>query len=109
MTLKSSLIPRTLDTGQSQCRTALIDRALYLPGAYASGNEHRELVGVPEEATFATKPELAGALLVGSTATCFLPLAAQEGSRHMYHVHAAADLLFGSLMATWHRIPGWGR
>jgi len=42
---------------------ALIDRALYLPGACAADDEHRELAGVPEEVLFATKPELAGALL----------------------------------------------
>ena len=42
---------------------ALIVRALYLPGACAADEEHRELAGVPEEVVFATKPELAGALL----------------------------------------------
>jgi SRSO17 transposase len=42
---------------------ALIDRALYLPGACAADEEHRELAGVPGEVMFATKPELAGALL----------------------------------------------
>ena len=41
----------------------LIDRALYLPGACAADEEHRELAGVPEQVMFATKPELAGALL----------------------------------------------
>jgi SRSO17 transposase len=41
----------------------LIDRALYLPGKCAADDEHRELAGVPEQVTFATKPELAGALL----------------------------------------------
>jgi SRSO17 transposase len=41
----------------------LIDRALYLPEACAADEEHRELAGVPEEVMFATKPELAGALL----------------------------------------------
>ena len=42
---------------------ALIGRALYLPGACAADEEHRELAGVPGEVMFATKPELAGALL----------------------------------------------
>ena len=42
---------------------ALIGRALYLPEACAADEEHRELAGVPEEAMFATKPQLAGALL----------------------------------------------
>jgi SRSO17 transposase len=42
---------------------ALIGRALYLPGACAADEEHRELAGVPEEVMFATKPELAGDLL----------------------------------------------
>ncbi len=41
----------------------LIDRALYLPGACAADEEHRELAGVPEQVMFATKPELARALL----------------------------------------------
>src|SRR5262249_59846369 len=36
---------------------------LYLPEACAADDEHRELAGVPEEVMFATKPELAGALL----------------------------------------------
>jgi SRSO17 transposase len=44
----------------------LIDRALYLPGACAADEQHRELAGVPEEVMFATKPELAGALLQGA-------------------------------------------
>jgi SRSO17 transposase len=42
---------------------ALIGRALYLPGACAAGEEHRELAGVPEEVMFATKPQLASGLL----------------------------------------------
>ena len=42
---------------------ALIDRALYLPGACAADEEHRELAGVPEEVMFATKPQLAGSLI----------------------------------------------
>jgi SRSO17 transposase len=41
----------------------LIDRALYLPEAWAADEEHRELAGVPEEVMFASKPQLAGALL----------------------------------------------
>jgi SRSO17 transposase len=42
---------------------ALIGRALYLPEARAADEEHRELAGVPEEVMFATKPQLARALL----------------------------------------------
>ena len=42
---------------------ALIGRALYLPEGCAADEEHRELAGVPEEVMFATKPELARALL----------------------------------------------
>ena len=42
---------------------ALIGRALYLPADWACDDERRELAGVPDEATFATKPELAGRLL----------------------------------------------
>jgi len=41
---------------------ALIGRALYLPGARAADQEHRELAGVPQEVLFATKPQLADAL-----------------------------------------------
>jgi SRSO17 transposase len=42
---------------------ALIGRALYVPEAQAADEEHRELAGIPEEVEFATKPELAAALL----------------------------------------------
>ena len=42
---------------------ALIGRALYLPEGCAADEEHRELADVPEEVLFATKPQLAGALL----------------------------------------------
>ena len=42
---------------------ALVGRALYLPGARAADEEHRELAGVPDEVMFATKPELASGLL----------------------------------------------
>jgi SRSO17 transposase len=42
---------------------ALIGRALYLPEACAADEEHREQAGVPEEVMFASKPQLAGALL----------------------------------------------
>jgi len=45
---------------------ALIGRKLYLPGACAADEEHRELAGVPGEVMFATKPELAGELLAGA-------------------------------------------
>jgi SRSO17 transposase len=42
---------------------ALIGQALYLPEACAADEEHRELAGVPEDVMFASKPQLAGALL----------------------------------------------
>ena len=42
---------------------ALIGRALYLPEGCAADEERRELAGVPEEVMFASKPQLAGALL----------------------------------------------
>ena len=42
---------------------ALIGRALYLPADWAADEERRELAGVPDDVMFATKPQLAGALL----------------------------------------------
>ena len=42
---------------------ALIGRALYPPEGCAADEEHRELAGLPEEVLFATKPQLAAALL----------------------------------------------
>jgi SRSO17 transposase len=50
----------TFATGRGH---ALIGRALYLPGACAADEEHRELAGIPEEVPFATKPQLAAGLL----------------------------------------------
>jgi SRSO17 transposase len=41
----------------------LLGRALYLPWARAADEEHRERAGIPDEVMFATKPQLAGALL----------------------------------------------
>jgi len=49
----------TLASGRGH---ALIDRALYLPPACAADDEHRELAGIPDEVSFATKPELADEL-----------------------------------------------
>jgi len=42
---------------------AFIDRALYLPADWAADAERRSEAGVPEEARFATKPELARRML----------------------------------------------
>src|SRR5437868_4307498 len=59
---RSQLLAVTLTyaTGRGH---ALIGRALYLPEGCAADEEYRELAGVPEEVMFATKPQLAGALL----------------------------------------------
>ena len=50
----------TYATGRGR---ALIGRALYLSEARAADEEHRELAGVPGEVMFASKPQLADALL----------------------------------------------
>src|SRR3954468_16248406 len=42
---------------------ALIDRRLYLPDAWAQDESKRAKAGVPEEITFATKPEIARDLI----------------------------------------------
>lgn len=42
---------------------AFVDRALYLPKSWAGDAERREEAGVPKEVAFATKPELAKAML----------------------------------------------
>lgn len=41
----------------------IIDRRLYLPGDWAADEEQRELADVPEQVEFATKPQLAAAML----------------------------------------------
>ena len=43
--------------------TAFIDRALFLPKAWAASHERRAEAGVPDEVQFATKPHLARAMV----------------------------------------------
>ena len=50
-------------TSASRRRQALLGRALYLPRDWAADDERRELTGVPDELAFATKPQLAAAML----------------------------------------------
>ncbi len=47
----------------SEKGTAFIDRALYLPGGWASDENRRDEAGVPEEVRFSTKPSLAQKML----------------------------------------------
>lgn len=54
------MVTLTYATGRGH---TLLGRALYLPEARAADEEHRELTAIPEEVTFATKPQLAGSLL----------------------------------------------
>jgi len=53
-------------TYASRSGQALIDRALYLTRDWAADDERRELTGVPDELTFATKPQLAARMLEGA-------------------------------------------
>jgi SRSO17 transposase len=41
----------------------LVDRELYLPREWCDAPERRQEAGIPQEATFATKPELARRML----------------------------------------------
>ncbi|WP_073746062.1 transposase [Streptomyces sp. CB02115] len=52
---------------------ALIDRCLYLGEAWADDDERGELAGVPDETTFAAKPQLAGGMLPTRTPRASVP------------------------------------
>lgn len=53
---------------------ALIDRALYLPKCWTDDAIRRHHAGIPDAAAFATKPEIARALLARAFAlACLVP------------------------------------
>nr|WP_324289418.1 IS701 family transposase [Streptomyces sp. H34-S4] len=90
----------------------VIDRALYLPRDWAGDEERRELTGVPEDLLFATKPQLAAALLTkavadGIRATVF---AADEvyGSREVRRTCRALGLGYAIAVRSNHKVttPG---
>ncbi|PBC75776.1 LOW QUALITY PROTEIN: SRSO17 transposase [Streptomyces sp. TLI_235] len=86
----------------------VIGRALYLPKDWAADEERRELAGVPDEVGFATKPELAAALLTkaveaGVRATFF---AADEvyGPRHLRQTCRTLGLGYAVAVRSNHRV-----
>src|SRR5262249_33436535 len=79
---------------------ALIGRALYLAEACAADEEHRELVGIPEEVTFATKPQLVSGLLAARSLWGSAP-----PSWPAMKCVAAASCAAASASARWAR--GW--
>jgi len=68
---------------------ALIDRRLYLPDAWAQDESKRAKAGVPEEITFATKPEIARDL-IAATLDAGAPLCLGAGGRPVWVGLAAA-------------------
>jgi DDE superfamily endonuclease len=68
---------------------ALIDRRLYLPDAWAQDESKRAKAGVPQEITFATKPEIARDLIAAAL-DAGAPLCLGAGGRAVWVGLAAA-------------------
>lgn len=91
----------------------VIDRALYLPQGWVADEERRELTGVPEELVFATKPELAAAMLTRAVTENQVKagfFAADEvyGSRHVRRTCRALGLGYAIAVRSNHKVttPG---
>ncbi|MCX4598352.1 IS701 family transposase [Streptomyces sp. NBC_01549] len=94
---------------------ALVDRRLYLGEAWAADDERRELVGVPDERVFATKPQLAGDMLEDAHAsgvhTAWVAADEVYGGRELRARIRALGYGYAIAVPTSHRVttPGAGK